>query len=115
MSRIKSKLAPLSIKGAERTTIFHHKSLDGQMGSVIIHKGATFFLTRDGGLVSAGRSRLDNCPHPVVDGIALDIKNLDPEVDQVINGRFHGWQEGAEHWLWIVSGSAAYMVRYQKV
>lgn len=89
------------IPGLTKTTPFHYKKVNGQMGSVLIHQGMLFLLTIDWGLVSGGKPYGKFIPPCKIYDTVVEYKPIDFEKDQVIDGRFISWQEGGECWLFI--------------
>jgi hypothetical protein len=91
----------MSIPGLPKTSPFHYKQVNGQMGSVLVHANEIFLVTINMGLISVGKPFNKPIPACVMSGITVESKPIDYTKNQVINGRFFGWQEEGEHWLFI--------------
>lgn len=95
----------MAVFGLNKTKPFHYKKINHQVGSVLVHQGEIFLIGMGIGLISGGRPygypHTKAIPPCKIEETIVEALPIDYQEDQVINGRFFGWQNGGEWWLFI--------------
>jgi hypothetical protein len=93
----------MSVKGLPKLTAGQYKMMNGQLGSVIIHKGELIPFTMDGqwrGIVGEYPAAAPSC-NDTESNMFIDHDLISLDKDTIIDGRFLAWQIGGECWLYI--------------
>jgi hypothetical protein len=93
----------MSVKGLPKLTSGQYKMMNGQLGSVIIHKGELIAFTMDGqwrGIVDKYPTEVPSC-NDIENNTFINHDLISLDKNTIIDGRFLCWQIGGEWWLYI--------------
>ncbi|QZA70639.1 hypothetical protein AH04_164 [Erwinia phage AH04] len=93
----------MSVKGLPKLTPSQYKMMNGQLGSVIVHKGEFIVLSMDGQWRGITEPYAVEAPTCIDEDTAIEHRLISTEKDTIIDGRFLAWQIGGQWWLYITS------------